>query len=314
MSRNAELEALTGLPPHDPDARGGTDHRAGARRAAPRRPGVEQRASRHRPTATSCSRRQGTAGRRAGGRRAAATRSRSRSAPRGRRSIGALPAQARGHTIGTVSLVRPRAMPHEEGVRLLRLLVDEMAVAVQNAATYREKLERRFATRSPACTTGVSSSRRWTRRSAVTSRYGSCASLVMFDVDDFQKINDRHGHAVGDRRAPEIATVGQTPLRRPTRSPVSGGEEFALLLPETQQPDALLVAERVRTAIGRSTMLADRRVTLPGCVPPAPGRDQPRGPREEGRRRPDWAKRTGRTSAPWRARSFAPRVRRDRTG
>src|SRR3989440_11670838 len=92
----------------------------------------------------------------------------------------------------------------------------------------------------------------------------------MFDVDDFKKINDRHGHAVGDDVLRKIAHIGQGLLRPSDSFARIGGEEFAMLLPETQQLDALLVAERLRTAIGRSTMLPDRRVTVSGGVASCP--------------------------------------------
>src|SRR2546423_15180789 len=110
-------------------------------------------------------------------------------------------------------------------------------------------------------------------------RYGSSAWLVIFDVDDFRGINDRHGHATGDDVLRKIANIGYGLLRPVDSLARIGGEEFALLLPETQQLDALLVAERLRTAIGRSTMLSDRRGTRPGGVPACP----PRTPTPEGR-------------------------------
>ena len=67
---------------------------------------------------------------------------------------------------------------------------------------------------------------------------------MIFDIDDFKAINDTFGHAVGDdalRRVTEIASGLIRPIDSFARL---GGEEFALLLPETQQLDALLVADR----------------------------------------------------------------------
>src|SRR5256714_9079114 len=101
-------------------------------------------------------------------------------------------------------------------------------------------------------------------------RYGSSAWLVIFDVDDFRGIKHRHGHAAGDDVLRKIANIGYGLLRPVDSLARIGGEEFALLLPETQQLDALLVAERLRTAIGRSTMLSDRRVTVSGGVASCP--------------------------------------------
>jgi diguanylate cyclase (GGDEF)-like protein/putative nucleotidyltransferase with HDIG domain len=214
---------------------------------------------------------------------------------RGGRSIARFQLSARGHDIGTVTLVRPTGDGlTDEGVRLLRLLVDEMAVAVQNARDYRDKLEQ--AIRDPL--TGLYNRRYFfealDKEVGRHERYGSSASLVIFDVDDFKQINDRHGHATGDEVLRKIARIGQG-LLRPTDSFARiGGEEFALLLPETLQLDALLVAERVRTAVGRSTMLRGRRVTLSGGVSSCP---QDAITREALEKKADaalyWAKRNG---------------------
>jgi diguanylate cyclase (GGDEF)-like protein/putative nucleotidyltransferase with HDIG domain len=214
---------------------------------------------------------------------------------RGRRSIARFLLNARGRTIGTVTFVRPADETlSAEGIGLLRLLVDQMAVAVQNARDYREKLEQ--AIRDPL--TGLYNRRFFfealDKEIGRHQRYGSTASLVMFDVDDFKRINDRHGHAAGDEVLRKIARIGEGLLRPADSFARIGGEEFALLLPETAQLDALLVAERLRTAIGRSAMLADRRVTLCGGVASCP---QDAGTREELEQKADaalyWAKRNG---------------------
>ncbi len=190
---------------------------------------------------------------------------------RGGRSILRLPLAARGNHIGTVTLVRPAEKPfNERGVALLRLLVDEMGVAVQNARDYREKLEQ--AIRDPL--TGLYNRRFLleTLRKEVqrAARYGSEASLIIFDVDDFKQVNDTYGHARGDdvlRRIGEVVTG----LIRPVDSFARiGGEEFALLLPETPQMEALLVAERVRATLGRESIIPDRRVTVSGGLASCP--------------------------------------------
>jgi diguanylate cyclase (GGDEF)-like protein/putative nucleotidyltransferase with HDIG domain len=125
-------------------------------------------------------------------------------------------------------------------------------------------------------------------------RYGSDAALVLFDVDDFKRINDTHGHAAGDQVLRGIAAA-LAPMLRPVDSFARiGGEEFALLLPETRQLDALLVAERMRAAISRAEMVPGLRVTVSAGVGACP-QDAPS--RDELVRRTDsalyWAKRNG---------------------
>nr|MDQ5808450.1 diguanylate cyclase [Actinomycetota bacterium] len=191
---------------------------------------------------------------------------------RGRRAILKLPLAARGQRIGAVTLIRPEAEPFDpHAVELLRLLVDQMGVAVQNARDYREKLEQ--AIRDPL--TGLYNRRfllealeKEVQRSA---RYGSEASLVIFDVDDFKLVNDRYGHAAGDDVLRAVGGIAEGVIRPADSFARIGGEEFALLLPETSQLEALLVAERVRTAIGREKILGDRKITVSGGIASCPG-------------------------------------------
>jgi diguanylate cyclase (GGDEF)-like protein/putative nucleotidyltransferase with HDIG domain len=214
---------------------------------------------------------------------------------RGGRQIMRLPLVARGSHIGLVTLIRPASDPlPEEKLLLLGLLVDQMAVAVQNARDYREKLEQA----SRDALTGLYNRRFFLeelqKEVQRSDRYGSVASLVIFDVDDFKHINDRYGHAVGDAVLHEIARLADG-LLRPTDSLARiGGEEFALLLPETQQLDALLMAERLRTAISRHEILPDRRVTVSGGVSSCP---QDATSRDGLQKKADgalyWAKRNG---------------------
>ncbi|HEX8121922.1 MAG TPA: diguanylate cyclase [Solirubrobacteraceae bacterium] len=190
---------------------------------------------------------------------------------RGRRAILRLPLAARGRRIGAVTLIRPEADPFDpQAVELLRLLVDQMGVAVQNARDYREKLEQ--AIRDPL--TGLYNRRfllealeKEVQRSA---RYGSEASLVIFDVDDFKLVNDRYGHAAGDDVLRAVGRLAEAHIRPADSFARIGGEEFALLLPETSQLEALLVAERVRTAIGREKIIGDRKITVSGGIASCP--------------------------------------------
>jgi diguanylate cyclase (GGDEF)-like protein len=191
--------------------------------------------------------------------------------------------------------VRPAAEPFEaRGIELLGLLVDQMAVAVQNARDYREKLEQ--AIRDPL--TGL-----YNRRFLLEAldkevqrceRYGSEASLVIFDVDDFKHVNDAYGHAAGDEVLRRIGAAAETVIRPVDSFARIGGEEFALLLPETSQLEALLVADRVRTAVSRqrsSPRAASRSAAAsPSCPVDATDAEQLQGRADAALY---WAKRNG---------------------
>jgi diguanylate cyclase (GGDEF)-like protein len=71
------------------------------------------------------------------------------------------------------------------------------------------------------------------------------ASIVMFDIDHFKEINDRYGHAAGDAALRDVARCMRETLRGRDVAGRIGGDEFAMLLPETTADEAILVAGRV---------------------------------------------------------------------
>jgi len=80
-------------------------------------------------------------------------------------------------------------------------------------------------------------------------RYGSTFSLIMFDIDDFKHINDTLGHHVGDKVLQNIAAVVNRNIRVLDAAGRWGGEEFMILLSETSNAEAAIVAEKLRAAL-----------------------------------------------------------------
>lgn len=89
-------------------------------------------------------------------------------------------------------------------------------------------------------------------------------ALLMIDIDHFKRINDSHGHEIGDRAI--IAVAGTLSAAMRTIDMVSrfGGEEFVLLMPETNLPAAAIAAERLRGAVADLALQADdgQRIAL----------------------------------------------------
>ncbi len=81
-------------------------------------------------------------------------------------------------------------------------------------------------------------------------RYGDRFSFLLFDLDRFKSVNDRYGHLAGDAVLREAAARVSACVRKMDVFGRYGGEEFALLLPATDLPSALIVAEKVRRLIG----------------------------------------------------------------
>lgn len=92
-------------------------------------------------------------------------------------------------------------------------------------------------------------------------RHDHPASLLFLDLDEFKRVNDTHGHAVGDEVLAGFAQVLTRSCRRGDLAARIGGEEFAVLLPMTGRVAAALVAERIRRAtesfpLGRSVVVS----------------------------------------------------------
>jgi len=91
------------------------------------------------------------------------------------------------------------------------------------------------------------------RALSLAHRYGKVFSLIMLDIDLFKDYNDTHGHQAGDRVLAAIAALIRGQLRETDFAFRYGGEEFLLLLPESSQEKALIVAEKLRLAVAAGT-------------------------------------------------------------
>jgi diguanylate cyclase (GGDEF)-like protein len=87
------------------------------------------------------------------------------------------------------------------------------------------------------------------RETARGLRYGNAVSMIMLDIDNFKHLNDTRGHAAGDFALQVFARHLNCQLRQQDSLARMGGEEFAILLPDTSGQAAFNIAERVRLAI-----------------------------------------------------------------
>lgn len=95
-----------------------------------------------------------------------------------------------------------------------------------------------------------------------SKRAGAPATLLLIDVDHFKRINDTHGHVAGDRVLGEIVRVVSQRARKLDLLFRIGGEEFLLLLPDTREDSAAIVAEDIRIAVAAAALLKELRVTV----------------------------------------------------
>jgi diguanylate cyclase (GGDEF)-like protein len=92
----------------------------------------------------------------------------------------------------------------------------------------------------------------WSR----SQRNGRPLAFLMIDIDFFKSINDRFGHEIGDQMIVHLTKLAHTCKRNSDVLARIGGEEFALLLPETDLPRAQLVAERLRRNVAGNPLTA----------------------------------------------------------
>ena len=86
-------------------------------------------------------------------------------------------------------------------------------------------------------------------------RYNRPLSLIMLDIDDFKNYNDQYGHPVGDMVLKNLASILKTATRGCDVICRHGGEEFAVILPETDKKEAAIVCERIRQSVEETNML-----------------------------------------------------------
>jgi diguanylate cyclase (GGDEF)-like protein len=167
----------------------------------------------------------------------------------------AVPLLSQGRLIGLLLLgaKRKRDRYLAEEMELLNLLAQHVAIVFENARLFES------ATRDGL--TGL------LRREAVLERldaelqravrYGRPLTVGMADLDHFKAVNDRYGHLTGDSVLNWVAHVLQSGLRATDHVGRYGGEEFLLVLPETDLAGALAVAEKVRAVVEQQAFVGD---------------------------------------------------------
>jgi diguanylate cyclase (GGDEF)-like protein len=103
--------------------------------------------------------------------------------------------------------------------------------------------------------TGLLNATAWQREAdaevARAQRTSSPLALLLVDVDHFKRVNDSHGHLIGDEVLRALATELRQQVRESDVVGRFGGEEFTVLLPRTDDAGAYGIAERLRTSAGR---------------------------------------------------------------
>lgn len=182
-------------------------------------------------------------------------------------TVMAFPLNARSRTVGVLVGIDPlpSATTPALGSALLatlRTVLEPVAIALDNALT----LQRAEALSVTDDLTGLSNSRYLNlvlrREEKRSMRNGRPLSVLFIDMDGFKNVNTSHGHMAGSKALVEVATVIRTCARETDVVARFGGDEFAVILPDTGGDGALFVAERVCDRIRSFRFLESERLAI----------------------------------------------------
>jgi diguanylate cyclase (GGDEF)-like protein len=169
-----------------------------------------------------------------------------------------------GQQLGTLALFwrTPGYEPTPDRVAAIEQIAETCIPAIENARRYREA--RQLA--ETDALTGFFNQRYFhetLRREALRAqRYDRQLALLILDLDDFKAVNDRVGHLAGDAVLAQVAEQLRNEIRSVDIGCRIGGDEFAVVMPESTEDDATQLFERMRDGVANMTMPAGHRVRL----------------------------------------------------
>jgi diguanylate cyclase (GGDEF)-like protein len=170
--------------------------------------------------------------------------------------VVAVPLLSRGRVVGVMALLwRGGRHPVAHQTDLAATLLEPVAVALDSAILLRRSEELSVTddlTRLYNCRYLNAALRREVERSR---RYRMPVSLIFLDLDGFKNVNDRHGHLTGSRTLVEVGAVLRSTVREIDVVARFGGDEFCVVLPQTGPRGAMVIAERIRERIARTTFM-----------------------------------------------------------
>ena len=179
-----------------------------------------------------------------------------------------------GEFLGELTFRRNQRFSEDELGQLESLLAS-LLFPLRNALLYRAALQ--TALRDPLTETGnrIAMEQTLKREVDIARRNLQPLSVLMVDIDHFKRINDSHGHIIGDQALKAVASALKDSLRNVDMVFRYGGEEFMVLLSNTSREAASMVGERLRLAVlGIQYLVENRAIELSvslGCASLLPG-------------------------------------------
>ncbi len=180
----------------------------------------------------------------------------------GLRSMAYLPLSANGKIIGCfiVASTKPDAYSPWH-VKLLEQLASQISMPLENAKLYAKAEQKARVDELTGLLNRRSLDEMLDSEISRHSRYGGVFSLAIVDLDSFKAYNDNYGHLSGDKLLRQIGNIIKGAIRNADHAFRYGGDEFAILLPQTDAQAALQVTERVRKKIAEEATTSKIPVT-----------------------------------------------------
>jgi len=144
---------------------------------------------------------------------------------------------------------------------LLHTVADQLAVAVKQAHLFSQMQAQALTDSLTGCDNRRSFEVQLERDLHLATRMRQVLSLIMIDLDHFKNVNDQAGHATGDLALRTVAEIFRIELRAVDSAARFGGDEFTIILPQTDEAGALIVAERLRKRISSTQIPGYGHVT-----------------------------------------------------
>jgi len=199
------------------------------------------------------------------------------------RSFMCVPLVSKGQNIGVLMLNHPEPNAFEpELLPTMQALASYLAIAIENAGMF--GLVKSLAEKDSL--TLLYNHGSFHEKLAIelerANRYVRPMAVIMLDLDRFKEINDRYGHTTGDRVLTLVAGALGAHLRKTDIAARYGGDEFAVILPETDLSSAAVIAERIAAGIsnvrldigGESVVSFTASVGYASCGHDSPGRGE----------------------------------------
>ena len=170
-----------------------------------------------------------------------------------------VPMQRAGQLMGAMELyLNAWRELTDDQADLLNGVASQGAIAIRHAQLFQAQEENALTDELTKLPNRRALAQQFLREMHRARRYNKSIAFLMIDIDHFKQVNDRYGHAVGDETIVAVAGACAKGKRQSDIVGRLGGEEFAILLPETELAQATIVADRLCKAIAEHVMMAHK--------------------------------------------------------